>query len=282
MKIPHRKKDYFIPIMIVVSIILSAIAFSSHSSGTSTLLSKGLSLISSPLESVTKNIYDFCSSVGGYFGSMDTLMKENEILKKENKQLTEENLKVNELKNENDSLYKFLELKKEHTDYKLTNCNVISKTSSGYSSVFTIDKGSFHGIKPDMPVISEEGILLGVTYSVEPNSTRCKSIISYDMSIGVYDEQSGETAIVSGYFDTFSQNKCFIHNLPDTTTIAVGDKILTSGLGEIYPRGLEIGVVESFVPDAGTHTMGAVIKPDESSLACDRVMVITSFERTYK
>ena len=282
LKIPHRKRDYFIPVMYLSAVILCAVCFASHGSGTSSLLSKGLSFVVTPLQTCTKGIYDFCSSASVYFGGMDALKEENEKLLKQNKKLSEENAAVKGLKAENDSLYKFLELKKEHTDYKFTNANVISRSSDGYTASFTVDKGSFHGIKENMPIISEEGALLGVTYSVDANSSRCKSIISYDMNIGIYDEETGETGILSGSFETFVKNKCLIQPLNESTTVKAGHRILTSGLGTVYPRGLIIGIVSDFIPVSGTHAMGAVVTPDKSSMTSDRVMVITSFERYYE
>ncbi len=282
MKIPHRKKDLFLPAIFVIAVMLSAICYMSHSSGVSTFLSSGLSSVTTPLRSATRAVYGVLSEVGTYFSDIDKLKEENENLKKENKALAEENANVQHYKSENEVLYKFLDLKKERTDLSLTNANIISKTSSNYISVFTIDKGSFHGIRENMPVIAEGGVLVGITYSVEPNSTRCRSLLSYDLKVGIYSETSGETGILSGSFDTFRENKYIIESLSDTTTILPGDRILTSGLGEIYPRGLSIGTVERYIPDMGTHTSNAVIIPDAAALTCDSVMVITSFERIYE
>lgn len=282
MKIPHRKKDLFMPILFGAAVLLSAICFLSHFSGTSTLLSNGLSLITTPLRGATKGIYNLCASTGDYFSDVKELKKENELLKKQNKELSDENTSLQGLKKENESLYKALELKKEHVDYKFTNANIISGSSSGYTDIFTIDKGTFHGVKANMPIISDEGVLIGVIYSSEATSARCKTLLSYDVSVGVYDENTGETGILSGSFETFSDGKYIIRGLSDTTTIKEGDRILTSGLGDIYPRNLVVGTVTGFIPDKGSHTKNAVVTPHPSADANDFVMVITSFDRTYK
>lgn len=282
MKIPHQKRDLFIPATFLISIVLCIICFMSHSSGTSTFLSNGLSMITSPLSNATKFVYDGFASIGGYFSDIDELRKENKQLEKENKLLSEENHSLQLLQNENDSLYKFLELKKEHNDYKFINSNIISKSVSGYSSSFTIDKGSFHGVEAGMPIISDAGALVGITYSVDPLSTRCKSILSYDLNVGVYNEATGETGILSGSFDTFLDSKCIIGPLGEDSQMKKGDKILTSGLGETYPRNLIVGTIDSFITDKGSHSQNAVINPDESIFEADYVMVITSFEKTYE
>ena len=282
MKIPHQKRDFFIPISLVIAVLLSVVCFLSHSSGTSNILSGGLSIITTPLRSGAKALHSVASSVGGYFSDIDKLREENKQLRHLNKQLAEDNNALKLLENENESLYKFLELKKERTDFKFINSNIISKSNTGYSAFFTIDKGSFHGIEAGMPIISDEGALVGVTYSIEPSSSRCKSILSYDLGVGIYNESTGETGILSGSFETFSDTKCLIPDIPDDTGMKQGDKILTSGLGETYPRNLIIGTVESFIPLNGSHTRGAVITPDPSILSADSIMVITSFERIYE
>lgn len=282
MKIPHRKKDMHMPILFLAAIILSIICFASHSSGTSTVLSKGLSLVTTPLRGAAKGIYGICSSAGNYFSDINSLKEENARLVKENKRLSEENESFRSLKAENDSLYKFLDLKKEHNDYNFTNANIVSRSFSGYTEIFTIDKGSFHGIEKDMPIISDEGALIGITYSVEPTSARCKSILSYDVNVGIYDENSGETGILSGSFETFKNSKCIIKGLSEETAVKEGTSIVTSGLGETYPRGLIIGTVEGFIPQKGSHTQNAVVKLDNSILVSDSIMVITSFERIYE
>ena len=282
MKIPHRKKDLYMPIMFAVSILLTIICFASHSSGTSTILSKGLSLVTTPLRIMAKGTYNSLSSVTDYFSDINSLKEENELLVKQNQALAEENAQYKTLKSENDSLYKFLELKKERVDYKFTNANIVSKSAVGYSEIFTIDKGSFHGIKENMPVISAEGALIGITYSVESTSTRCKSILSYDVNVGVYNKETGETGMLSGSFETFSQNRCVIKGLSNNTTITPGSKIFTSGLGEIYPRDLYIGTIYGFIPEMGSHTKNAVVALDDSIITSDSIMVITSFERIYE
>ena len=281
LKIPHRRRNYTIPAAFAVAVILCAICFVSRAFGASSFLSGGLSVIVSPLQSCTKSIYDGVSSLGDYLDGIDELKEENEKLTLENKKLTEQNSKVKKLEAENESLHKFLEIKKEHTDFKYASGNIIARSLSGYSGTFTIDKGSAHGIKAGLPIISEEGALVGITHSVDVSSTVCKSIISYDINVGVYSENSGETSIMSGSFDVFKNKKCIIKELASDSKISVGDTILTSGYGETYPRGLKIGTVEKLVPEAGSHSMSAVVKLEDSSITCDRIMVITSFKEAY-
>jgi len=281
MKIPHRKKDLFIPYMFILAFLLSAVCFLSHFSGTSSFISKGLSFVTTPLRSGTRFISNGVQNVMQHFTDVDELLKQNKELTEENARLTDENNSYKLIMTENEVLHKFLGLKREHVDYTLTDAKIISRSNSNYISTFSINKGSFHGIKENMPVITSNGALVGVTYSVDADSCRCMSVLSYDTHVGVYSERSGETGLLSGSLAVFSDNKCVISGLSDNTSIEEGDKILTSGLGEIYPRGLKIGVVDGFIKDKGSQTKSAVIALDKSVLRDDDVMVITGFERIY-
>ncbi len=282
MKIPHKKRSFFLPSMFIIALALCAICFISHYSGTSTILSKGLSVITTPLSSGARYTSDFFESIGTYFYNVKALKNENKRLKEQNELLTEQNESMALLEKENKSLYEFLDLKKEHTDFKLVNAKVIAKTNSNYVSTFIIDKGSFHGIKENMAIITSNGALMGVTYSVDSNSTRCLSVISYDAKVGVYDEECGETGVLSGSFTHFNNNMCVIEGVDELSAIKKGDKIYTSGLGEIYPRGLKIGVVKELVPVKGSHTKDAVVEIDKAVFNSDNVMVITDFEQVYQ
>ncbi len=282
MKIPHRKRDLFFPLMFLTAIGLCVLCFMAHLSGTSTFLSKGLSFVTTPLRIAAKGAYNVCDSISSYFSDIDALLKENEALKKQNKDLSNKIKEISSLEKENEWLYKSLDLKNERTDFKLTNANIISKSTSGYSEFFTIDKGSFHGIKENMPIITNDGALLGITYSVEGSSTRCKSILSYDISLGIYNAATGETGLLSGSFDAFKKNMCAISDISDDTTMQSGDSILTSGLGDIYPRGLVVGKVDSFTPKTASHTRNALITLESLLSNNESIMIITEFERIYE
>lgn len=281
MKIPHRKQDLFIPYMFLLAFILSGICFLSHFSGTGTFLSKGLSLVTTPLRYATRAVCDAVENSSQHFVKVDELIKQNKALSEEIVALKNENNRLREVDEENQALYRFLGLKRENTDYLLTNAKIISRNSSGYISTFSLNKGSFHSIEKNMPVITSTGALVGVTYSVDTNSCRCMSLLSYDTYVGVYSKNCGETGLLSGSFDVFGENKCVISGLSDNTKIKPGDTILTSGLGEIYPRDLKIGTVEYFIKEQGSQTKSAVIKLDSSILNAKNVMILTGFEREY-
>lgn len=282
MKIRQKKNNKFFPVMLCIACALSALCFASYNSGTSHFLAKGLGIIITPLEICTNKVVDVFENIKKYTDSIDELTKKNIELERTIQELTEQNQKALLIQHQNDELYKFLELKKERNDFMMTDAKVISRTSSNYISKFTIDKGSFHGISENMPVITSDRSIIGVVYSVNLTSSECLCITSYDTTLGVFDERSGSTGFLSGDFELFSENKCIMTDIHEQADVKVGDKILTSGLGDIYPSQLVVGQVTDIFADPATYTQVAHIKPSESIFTADNVMVITSFNRVYE
>lgn len=282
MKLSRKKPNLFLPSVFVIAFILSGICFLSHNSGTGTYISKGFSFVTAPLNAGARRLSLSFSSVGKYFSDVKKITEENEKLKKENEELKSENNRLAKVDAENNELYNFLELKREHVDYSLAEAKIIARSDVGCISSFTLNKGSFHGITEAMPIVTSNGTLLGVTYSVDVNSCKCRALTSYDTYVGVYSEECGETGLLSGSFETFSAGKCVISGLSDDTKIKVGDTILTSGLGEVYPRDLKIGTVDSFIKDLGSQTQSAVVTLDKTISDESSVMLITAFNREYK
>lgn len=282
LKISYKKKNYFFNICLVVSIVLSCICFVTYNSPVGSFLSKATNFIATPLQSAASAIYDGFSSITDHFQSVKKLSEENERLLKENMRLSSLDSQNRLLQKENDDLYAYLELKKDRSDFEFVNAKVIARSSSNYIATFTLDKGSFHGIKSNMPIIDSDGYLIGVVYSTDFTSSKCRYITSYDVNIGVYNENSGSTGILTGDFEMFTKNRCLIKGFSEDSTTKIGDRILTSGIGSTYPKGLILGTVSEIISQPDTHTKSAVVAPKEDLFETDNLMIISDFSRIYE
>lgn len=281
MKASYQKKhSRFFVIGLAASVLCSLLAFSAHQSGSAGFLSGALGTAVTPLQKLGTGIYGLFEEKMAYFQGIDALRAENESLKKE---ITSLERKISELEptqKENEMLYNFLELKRERTNIKMVNATVIGRAASNYTSEFTIDKGSIHGLAKDMPVMAEDNTLLGVLTEVGPTYARGKALTSYDVTIGVKNERTGEPALVSGSLSLDRKGLCEAADLLESSDVKVGDIMRTSGLGDTYPPGLYVGSVTELVPNALDHTVSAVVKPSSNVYDTDLVMVITDFDRT--
>lgn len=276
-----KNKNSFIIVMLIIAVVCCFITNASYNAGVSTMASSVLGIVVTPLQKLSSGVHGTISSIGEYFGDVKALKEENKRLQSQLWELEKLNAELLPLEKENDMLYRFLELKKERSDLKLVNATIISRSAANYTADFTIDKGSIHGIEKDMAVITDDGSLLGVIVEAGATFSRGKTLTSYDFSLGVKNQRTGEAGMLTSSFDISAEGHCLVGDLPDTTEYAVGDIVVTSSLGDIYPPGLYIGKVIELVPDKLGYTLGAVIEPSSTVQSTDAVMVIRDFNREY-
>ena len=160
-------------------------------------------------------------------------------------------------KNVNESLEKeiqelkdALELNKTLTEYTPINATILSRNKSYWYNTITIDKGKKDGITEDMAVITSKG-LVGKISSVSLTSSEVKLItsddINFKVSIAINTNDVDNFAILNGYDKKTNLIKAT--GIDKTTHVNIGDKVLTSGLGEKFPAGIYIGTVEKIESD---------------------------------
>ena len=143
-----------------------------------------------------------------------------------------------------------LELNKTLTEYEPINATVLSRNKSYWFNTITIDKGKKAGIKEDMAVITKNG-LIGKISKVSNYSSEIKLItsddINFKVSIAIKTNEIDNYAILNGYDKKTSLIKAT--GIDKTTEINIGDTVLTSGLGGMFPSGIYIGTVEKIESD---------------------------------
>ncbi|MBZ5569863.1 MAG: rod shape-determining protein MreC [Acidobacteriia bacterium] len=145
---------------------------------------------------------------------------------------------------------------------------VISTTGSEFSRGVYIDKGSRDGIKPDMPVITSDGIV-GKVLRVYPTSSLVLEINDPSSGAGVILEKSRLQGILKGS----PSGETFLANIMADETIERGERVLTSGGDRVYPKGLAVGTVARIKP-AGTF-LNVEVKPTAQLNRLEEVLVIT-------
>ena len=145
---------------------------------------------------------------------------------------------------------------------------VISTTGSEFSRGVFIDKGSRDGIKPDMPVITSDGIV-GKVFRVYPTSSLVLEINDSSSGAGVILEKSRLQGILKGS----PTGQTFLANIMADEKIEPGERILTSGGDRVYPKGMAVGTVSRVNP-AGTF-LNVEVKPSAQLNRLEEVLVIT-------
>ncbi len=274
-----KVKTHFFPIMLAVSIFLCGISVAIYHTGALTFVYDAVSLVTVPFEKAADGISSLFSGIGSHFADVDELRRENALLKDENQKLLKEKQENEGLEEKYDQLREFMELKTERTNLSLADAKIVAR-DVGHSRTFSIDKGSFHGISENMPVITKDG-LLGIITEAGTYSSRGMTIINHNISVGVYIERTMTSGVLTGSFDLYHRGLCKIVNLPSDADVTVGDMVYTSGYGGIYPKDIAVGKVVSVEHEPSNYTLSVIVQPEADKNPSDYVMVITDSEAVY-
>jgi len=156
--------------------------------------------------------------------------------------------------------------------YKTLAAQAIGSSGSDASRVFSIDKGSAEGLERDMAVITPDGIV-GKVREVFPHTAQVLAINDQSSGAGVILETTRIRGILRGN----SAGRPQIVGILADQRIQPGEKVLTAGGDQIFPRGLAVGVVEKVVRDPDRDSfIDVIVKPAAQLDRLDEVLVITS------
>lgn len=190
--------------------------------------------------------------------------QENQKLKKQVDQLAQAKVNAQTATAENKQLRKELKLNKALTDYTAVTANVLSRTPSSWMNQLVISKGATAGVKKNMPVMSQSG-LIGRVVEVNQTNSKVELISNTSSSSDKFAIQitnsAGKTVngIVTG-FDK-SSNLIEMGSVTSSVKIKKGDKVITSGLGGLTPKGLYVGTVAQVKQDDYGLASEVEIKP---------------------
>jgi len=158
--------------------------------------------------------------------------------------------------------------------YKTLAAQAIGSSGTDQSHVFYIDKGKDEGIDRDMAVITPDGIV-GKIRDVFPHTAQVLAINDQSSGAGVILESTRIRGILHGN----SAGQPQIEDVIRDQRIQAGDKVLTGGGDQIFPRGLPVGVVDRVVNDPDRDGfVQVIVKPAAHLDQLDEVLVVTSTE----
>lgn len=238
-----------------------------------TLFERTIGNVFSPVQkvvfSIGRHVSDFFASIKELFN----LREENEQLKLEILKLEEENRKYENLIGKSEYLISEKKLL-DTTTYDLLSAQVVGKEPGNWFNRFTIDKGTKDGVeKGDIVIqaveiddeIIEEGVV-GRVLEVGDNWAKVVSIIDKDNNISFKVIRTQDAGILSDSMDGYLNGYLF----DSKADVMKGDKLFSSGLGEVYVEDLYIGEVTN------------VIKEDKDLAKKIEVKPAVDFKKIYK
>lgn len=257
-------------VLVLVPSILSLMGFSS-------LVRGAVNVVFSPVQKLFHTVADALDGYVAYFTDFDELLEENRRLREEVADLREKAYDYDELSEINEWLYGYLELKRQNQSLKMLPATVTGGSSGNVMTLFTLDKGTAHGVKRNMPVLTEDGIV-GFVSEAGLNWCKVQVLLESTSAIGVYDERSGDEGILEGEYELLKEGLCRLSYLEAGASLEVGDRLLSSGYGTMYPRGLTVGYVTEVSLDPLNRTPVAYVRLAADLSSLERVMILTGYE----
>lgn len=272
-------KSKFFIICVTIALVLAIVTSLLSMFGFSGIIRSGLKTIATPFEWCGTTVANAVNGFVEVFAEYDDLKKENEELRTRLDEYENEKYEISVLRDQNDWLKSYLDIKTYIPDLSMTSVTVIAREAGNYSTILTINKGYVHGIRRNMPVVTDRGTF-GYVSECGLDWAKVVSIVETASSVSVYTERTGATGVVEGDTDLRAKGYCVMTYISSSSDIKVGDRIFTSGNATIYPPGLLIGEIVEISADEATRTLKATIKPSvdfKSVNDINNLMVITGY-----
>ncbi|MBW2516108.1 MAG: rod shape-determining protein MreC [Deltaproteobacteria bacterium] len=231
-----KKMVLIVGVLILITVNVILLSFSSKSQSTFGLGRVGLSLVSPFQELVTRSIR-FARDIWEHYFFLVTVAHENENLKKSLNQFVGKSNQWHEIDLANSRLRNLLNFQKAPT-HKVVAAEVIGKDPSGWFKTIIIDKGKSDGLKKGLAVVLPTGIV-GQVIEAAGHYSKVMLVIDRNSAVDAMVQRSRARGIIKGE----SADQCRFEFVLRKHDVQIDDTVIASGLDGVYPKGLRIGRV---------------------------------------
>ncbi|CAB4244202.1 Cell shape-determining protein MreC [Methylacidimicrobium sp. AP8] len=211
--------------------------------------------------------------------TLNQIQGELKQLRVRNAELAMQNSYLSHLKEENERLREMLSFR-HNSSFHLLSCRVISRDPSNWWSNIYVDIGwgDDGRLSSDLPVVTPRGVV-GKTGIIARNLSQIILLTNENCKISAVSEVSKDQGLVVGA-GTPADNKPYARMiyLPRNAQVAAGERILTSGLGGVFPAGLYVGSVTQVLPLEASRSFGlyreATVDPGADLAQVSEVFIV--------
>lgn len=263
-------------ILSLLSIVLLTVSARMGTEGPLEMVRGGFSTITMPFRMAGSAIAMPFQGIGNIFSNLTADQQTLSDLKAENEQLRSRNAELEETNQSTQRLQGLLDLKNTY-NLQSTGARVISGSTDSFNNTIVIDKGTSSGLAVGMPVVDSGGVI-GQIIECGPTTSTVRLITDEKSGVAAMVQSSRAQGMLMG-----SASRQITLNLINTNQkVAVGDTVVTSGLGGVFPKGLPLGKVTSVEAAPGSLYYTIVVEPYGNVGTNEEVMVITSLSEEQK
>lgn len=197
-----------------------------------------------PLFGLSRSSQHLARQAGDAMTSRSDLLKQNESLRQANQTLQFRAMQAEALLRENEQLRQLLAWRQKNPQslWDLRLAHVIAHDTANWWQTVGIDLGSRDGMRPDLPVLTTNG-LVGRISSVGVTTSQVALIGSPNCRVAATFGRNGEDCVITGGAGPLENMLVTLMLFSDAGTLKPGQPVITSGIGRIFPKGIPIGQI---------------------------------------
>lgn len=203
--------------------------------------------------------------------------EENKLLREKLAEYKTLVYEVQELEKENEELRKMLDMEDSPRDFEPILASVIARSPERWLEQVTINRGSHHGVKKNMAVMTVDG-MIGKINSVSTTTSTVQLITGFDhlnRISATISRKDGDNifGLIEGY-DKDEQALIFRIIDESDKKVKEDELVVSSNVGGLYPSGLPIGTIKEVLPDQYGLTKTAYVEPTANMFEINYVIVV--------
>lgn len=232
--------------------------------------------ILTPIKAAANALTNQAEQYYSYMFKYESLLAENESLKQQLAQLQDDARDAASIARENDRLRELLGLSDVTENYTMVDSYIIGKSSTDWTSTFTINRGTASGVEEGMCAITSNYEVVGLVIQAGTNYAVVKSVLDSSLEVSATMASSGYSGVVQGGYASGHSDLLRMDYLPSSAVIRNNDQVVTAG-STVYPRNLILGyVVDAQFDDTGVGKY-AMLKPAADIDNLEQIFIITDY-----
>ncbi|WP_077598019.1 rod shape-determining protein MreC [Olsenella urininfantis] len=256
--------------LVALSLVMFTVSVRQGAAGPLAAARNVFMTITSPVRYVGSLVSLPFQGLGNVVSNLTADQETLQELRKKNQDLTARNVELEEAEQTARRLQELLALKSSYS-LQSTAARVIAGSVDSWNRTVTLDKGSAAGLAVGMPVSDSAGVI-GQIIECGPATSTVRLITDEHSGVSAMIQSSRAQGVLRGAAD----GTLHLTLISTDQTVAVGDMVVTSGLGGVFPKGLPLGKVTSVNRSDGALYYEIDVEPLSSTENNEEVLVITS------
>jgi rod shape-determining protein MreC len=223
--------------------------------------------ITRPLQQVATWTTRSLREVWGNYVYLVNVQRDNQRLREEIKWLRQENHRFLEAYLQYQRLQRLLNFR-EQTPLDVVAAEVVGRNSNSWTEIIYINRGARDGVAKGYPVVTHDG-LVGQVIHAAPALSQVMLLTDFRSGVDALVQRTRASGVVTGR----GRELAALKFLPVGADIQPGDRLISSGMGGVFPKGLIIGAVKN-IPHNGRQTQPVEIQPSVDFSHLEEVLVL--------